>query len=116
MAPRGSKKEIEINAFNKIDKPSLRLCKEFVVFYSTSISCNISLFLIADLHMPQEIVNFFSKYGNNLIFMKFSFGKLLQLNVFYYSNFVIICFISFVKYFFENKKKPNKIRKIFAKC
>lgn len=59
MAPRGSKKEIEINAFNKIDKPSLRLCKEFVGIYSISISCNISLFLIADLHMPQEIVNFF---------------------------------------------------------
>lgn len=57
MAPRGSEKEIEINAFNKIDKPSLRLCKEFVVFYS-SISCNIFI-LIADLHMPQEIVNFF---------------------------------------------------------
>lgn len=43
MAPRGSEKEIEINTFNKIDKPSLRLCKEFVVFYS-SISCNISYF------------------------------------------------------------------------
>lgn len=43
MAPRGSEKEIEINTFNKFDKPSLRLCKEFVVFYS-SISCNISYF------------------------------------------------------------------------
>lgn len=56
MAPRGSEKEIEINTFNKIDKPSLRLCKDLLYFIVASVV--IFLILIADLPMPQEIVDF----------------------------------------------------------